>query len=278
MIPFTADELLGPWIFIAAAVFIVIYCLYQIQKSLKAARLLDDTPTSKIRSAAQGMVELQGDGVVVLHNPLHTPFSKQACCWYQTKAYEKRLRIQNRKLRVEWELIYDKTSRIPFFLKDDTGYCLVFPSKIEASIKQNSKWYSHYSPLQIEKGIEKSKWRTLLNLFYAIKPGNFCYTEYWISPNEVVHALGYFETVALETLLPAFQNDFFSQELIQKCQALSIDTHELHILKSDPDQIKPFILSTFSENQISKQHRFRAFKYLCILLAMLLAFTLHGFL
>jgi len=52
-------------------------------------RLIEDTPTSLIRSAAQGYVELQGRGELLPGPPIVAPLTGLPCVWYRFKVEER---------------------------------------------------------------------------------------------------------------------------------------------------------------------------------------------
>ncbi|RKZ95376.1 MAG: hypothetical protein DRQ43_05505, partial [Gammaproteobacteria bacterium] len=57
--------------------------LYVIFRYFHRSRMIDDTPTSKIRSAHQGFVELEGEGRLMKGMPIVSPLSNKQCLWYQ---------------------------------------------------------------------------------------------------------------------------------------------------------------------------------------------------
>ena len=93
---------------------------------------LQDIPASKIVSAAQGYVTLEGRAAQFPGQPLVSPLTAQACCWY---SYRVTVRDDERKTyRItvrggEWgggggE---HETSEWSFMLSDGTGDCVVDP-------------------------------------------------------------------------------------------------------------------------------------------------------
>jgi len=87
--------------------------------SVRVARLVEDIPTSKIRSIAMGMVEITGK----VHKPLHdfvmSPLMKQKCVWYRLEKYRRQGKSGY------WALV--KEFAEPFYVKDNTGMVLVHP-------------------------------------------------------------------------------------------------------------------------------------------------------
>jgi hypothetical protein len=87
---------------------------------LARKRLLLSTPTSKIRSAALGLVEV--NGVVAGPYTMPAPITGQPCFLYHTTAWE-----QRRDKKDEWEKVADETLHLPFFIDDSTGQLLIEP-------------------------------------------------------------------------------------------------------------------------------------------------------
>ena len=49
---------------------------------IRHGRIMQDTPTSKIRSVSQGFVELRGKARSIDDKPLRSPGKHQPCVWY----------------------------------------------------------------------------------------------------------------------------------------------------------------------------------------------------
>ncbi|MGA2355668.1 MAG: hypothetical protein ABSG02_14325 [Terriglobales bacterium] len=87
---------------------------------LARKRVLLNTPTSKIRSAALGLVEVNGQAVGPHTMP--SPITGQLCFLYRTVAWQ-----QRDGKKQEWEKLADETLHLPFFLDDSTGKLLIEP-------------------------------------------------------------------------------------------------------------------------------------------------------
>src|SRR5262249_11698918 len=86
---------------------------------LQYKRLIIDTPSSKIRSASMGLVELTG----MPNGPktITAPLSGQACYYYRVCAWQREQDgNRSRKQKVADESLY-----VPFFLADSTAEVLV---------------------------------------------------------------------------------------------------------------------------------------------------------
>jgi len=88
---------------------------------LQRRRLILDTPFSKIRSAAMGMVEISGQAVGPF--TLTAPITARPCYYYRTLVWEYKQRGKNK----EWVKIAGECFHVPFFIDDNTGRMLVDP-------------------------------------------------------------------------------------------------------------------------------------------------------
>jgi hypothetical protein len=95
-------------------------------------RQIENTPTSKIRSIAMGLVEVHGQARRVY--ALVAPLSHSACAWYRLRKYRK-------DSRDNWKLVREEDSgHVPFQIDDGTGRVVVAPSgaSVKAKIKHTS--------------------------------------------------------------------------------------------------------------------------------------------
>jgi hypothetical protein len=91
-------------------------------QNLRKKRLLENTPTAKIRSMAMGFVEVQGQ--VASRSTLIAPFSGRACAHWEVD-------ISTRAGRQGWRRVHHAGSGQPFFISDETGTALVYPQGAE---------------------------------------------------------------------------------------------------------------------------------------------------
>lgn len=158
-------SLQNPWLLylLQHAWSIVFWCLAGIAflawaYSYRNARLITNIPTSKIESASQGYVEIQGTIIADSTQMLTSP-SGVACVWYSAKHYE--ANADNRSyfaelFDIDWllnlfrsregyALIGEHTSKNPFKIEDSTGACWVLPE--EATVFTKHTKVSHPSTL-----------------------------------------------------------------------------------------------------------------------------------
>jgi hypothetical protein len=95
-------------------------------RDLRMQRLIQNTPTSRIRSMPMGLVEINGEASP--RSELTAPFSGRPCaCW--------QVDIATRTRRNGWTVVHRNASGNPFFLRDETGVALVYPQN--ATVRLN---------------------------------------------------------------------------------------------------------------------------------------------
>jgi hypothetical protein len=130
----------------------------------RRARAFDDTPTSKVASAAQGYAELQGQGRPLAGTPLLAALSHLPCLWY-------RYRIERRRDN-KWEHEESGESEVSFILDDGSGICVIDPEGAEVLPVHKDTWTQ----------------------------GDHRHTEWRLLENEPLYALGEFHTVGSQDL------------------------------------------------------------------------------
>jgi E3 Ubiquitin ligase len=95
---------------------------------LQRKRLILNTPASKIRSAAMGLVEISGlaRGPHVMVSPL----KQVECYYYHSLAWELKQRGKNS----EWVKVAEETLHVPFYVDDNTDKLLVDPTGAEMDL------------------------------------------------------------------------------------------------------------------------------------------------
>ena len=93
-------------------------------------RQIENTPTSKIRSMATGLVEIHGRACRIY--ALVAPMSHSACVWYRLRKYRK-------DSKNKWKLVKQHDSNhVPFEINDGSGRVLIDPqgASIKAQVQQ----------------------------------------------------------------------------------------------------------------------------------------------
>lgn len=87
---------------------------------LRLARLIEDTPTSRIRSAHQGYVEIKGKTVLNGQPPLYVPRLQIPCVWYRYEVIRDPGQSRHHDHQPD-----DQQSNREIYLDDGTGVCVV---------------------------------------------------------------------------------------------------------------------------------------------------------
>ena len=132
--------------------------------SFRKKRLIENTPTSKIRSLAMGLVEIYGDVIPAEGNLLISPLLKKDCVYYHylVERYEEHYDSQTKETKGEWKTVESETKSVRFDLQDDSGKVLVDPNHADIKISKN----------------------------YQTQQGDMRYSEWYIEPNEKLYILG----------------------------------------------------------------------------------------
>jgi hypothetical protein len=267
--------------FDADAVFIlglsVAAAFYYSFRFLRHTRLIEDTPTSRVRSAHQGYVELEGVAHPAERAPLSAPLTGTACVWW---FYEIEKKVRRNK-STSWDTIDKKTSDAPFYLEDDTGRCLVNPVGAEVVTTLRQVWHGSSAwPSGPPSGS---------GLFHS---GSYRYTERRIAPGSRVYALGLFETrsalhdgadedTALREKLAEWKQDPARMQLLDVNRDGTVDVKEweaarraalaelqrtrlqqasegLHTLSRPPQRGQPYLLSAVLQHDLCRRWRWYA--------------------
>src|SRR6267142_4805107 len=82
----------GAWVLALAGLIGAYYFFRRLQ-------FLEDTPQSLLRSAAQGYVQLQGNGKLMPGQPIVAPLTQNRCVWWSYRIEE---RVTDSKGRTSW--------------------------------------------------------------------------------------------------------------------------------------------------------------------------------
>lgn len=154
--------------------------------SLKKKRLIENIPTSKIRSIAMGLVEINGETVPAQKKVLKSPFSNKDCVYYD---YTVEQYTRSGK-RSRWVTIRRGTDSIPFYLKDKTGSVLVEPKGADIDIPMDYQFNSAMGndpPIKVKNFLRKInlKFEGLWGINHRMR-----YREYFIAPKDTLYILG----------------------------------------------------------------------------------------
>jgi hypothetical protein len=154
-------------------------------KRLSEARFLLNTPTSKIRSAAQGYVELYGVLEEMPDGALEAPLTGAPCLWWRFKIEE----YDDDGKKRRWRVIESGVSEGLVRLKDATGECLINPKGAEVRPSTRQVWSgSERHP----RGMADSG--GLLGMLFS-GGSQYRYTEERLHAGQPLYAIGDFHTL-----------------------------------------------------------------------------------
>ncbi|OQX45254.1 MAG: hypothetical protein B0D86_03955 [Candidatus Sedimenticola endophacoides] len=181
------------WIFTALALAAAVGGFWFAFRNLARARLIEDTPTARIRSAQQGYVELNGEARDGADGPLAAPLTGIDCCWFRYK-------IEKRHDK-GWRSIETKSSSQPFLLDDGSGECLIHPEGAGITPGDKSVWFGS-TPFPADRAPARRRvtrqplFRIARVLNTDIGFGNrYRYTEERIFAGDPIYAIGLFSSL-----------------------------------------------------------------------------------
>ncbi len=245
-------------------------------------RIIEDTPTSNIRSAAQGYVELSGVGKLMEGSTITGPLTGIPCTWYQYTIEEYR----NSGKNSHWVTVDKGISDSLFLLIDDSDEAVIDPEKANVTPSTTDVWYGHSrhpEPRKNRDGTIKKK-----GFFSSM--GRYRYTEKRMHPNDPLYAIGLFDTVGgagyefnidgdvghllrewkknSEQLLASFDENKdgqISMEEWQKVRATALKQVQnqhteqnaaapVHMLSKTCDHRRPYLLSALPQSDLLKRY------------------------
>jgi hypothetical protein len=162
---------LDPAAFMALLIVSALLCLISLPVGfyfIRHGRIMQDTPTSKIRSASQGFVELEGQARSIDDKPLKAPGTLTDCVWYDFKAekHQDTGLFDRGNRKGKWITVSEDRSPFSFYIDDGTGVCAIDPDAATVKAKFTKVWTQ----------------------------GKYRYTESRIDEREKIYCLGQFET------------------------------------------------------------------------------------
>jgi len=276
------------WIVLSVAAVATLAAFYFAWRNWRRARIIEDAPTAKVRSAHQGYLELEGDGQLMDGEPIIAPLTNHACLWYRYKIERKDTYHTKHGTQTRWVVERQENSDNLFHLVDDTGKCIVDPDGAEISTDEKVVWYGdsswpQTSPLQGGG-----------SLFVSDR---YRYTEWLVLPGQPLYVIGQFKTIAPAQLyktseitrdlirdwkkdqaqmLERFdvnkdgQIDEDEWQLVRKSAKMHAQAEfrerakqpDIHIIAKPEDDKHPFILSIYPQDQLTKRFRLHAYLFL----------------
>lgn len=172
---------LGVWLLAILASF------YFFIRNWKRLRIIEDTPTARVRSAHQGYIELEGKGQFVDDQPIYAPLSNHPCLWYRSLIEQQESFTENGRTQTRWKVVYRNNSDHRFKLTDGESSCYVDPDGAEVNGNEKLVWYG------------KTEWPTRTQILESQSIVNamtsgYRNSEWLILPGQPLYILGQFNT------------------------------------------------------------------------------------
>ena len=110
-------------------------------RSMRRHRIIRDTPRSKIRSMAMGLVEIHGQAA--LDEALKAPISDTPCAFWklEIEEYRRKSDSKGKGSSYQWVASGGGERSLPFFAEDDTGRVRVEPEGAEFLLAHDRLYY-----------------------------------------------------------------------------------------------------------------------------------------
>jgi hypothetical protein len=238
-----------------------------------------NTPTSKIHSAHQGYIEIEGVTQQMDLAPLASPLTGTACVWYWVSVEHKKSSYGYTGKNV-WQRVYQHQSDHLIAVSDSSGACLVDPDGARIHPGVERQWYGD---TEIPSGIASSGMTG--RLF-----GDYRYTEKLLLLNHDIYVLGWFKTIAhdpyqaeqeaIKATLRAWKTDpekmrsfdrdsdghISENEWAHARQQAELEVRELqvssgdqekqtHLMSNDSGGRRPFIISAIDQTSLARRFR-----------------------
>lgn len=242
--------------FLAIVLLISVWSAHRINRK---RIFLINTPRSKIRSAAQGYVEISGTGHDLPGTtPLTSPLTHKPCIWYQFAIHELRENLNS----TNWAEVKRGSSSKLFLLQGETGEVIVDPQGCQPSMqgKSTNIWHA-----KSDDDLRKLIGHGFYFNFTPFK--RYRLTETIVANSEKILALGFFRTVNRENNLtwrqednsnnPEHQADIANWQAYTEWHREHSPDERINILHRPQQKSRSFILSNFKENILVRRLAWR---------------------
>jgi uncharacterized protein YjeT (DUF2065 family) len=219
------DTFIIGFVLILTGIILFLVALYVQKKK----RLITDTPTSKIRSLAMGLVEIFGQVIPFHKRVFKSPFTNKDCVYYKYTIEELRSNGKNS----HWVTIKKDEHKTLFYLKDETGMVLVDPTSAQIEAKKDFEFQSGFRKDPPEQVIQflsahKLSYEGFLGLNKTLR-----YRETIIVPDDTLYIMG-----------TAGENPYKKEGQINQVDSIMIQKGTVE---------KQYYISDKSEKQIVRQ-------------------------
>ena len=290
---------------LGASILIALVSFYYFVRNWKRLRIIEDTPTSRLRSAHQGYVELEGKGQFIDDRAIYAPLSNHPCLWFRSQIEQQETFTENGRTQTRWNVVYKNISNHRFKLTDGLNSCHVDPDGAEVNGNEKLVWYGN-TEWPIRTQLLESQ-----SFIHAMK-NNYRYSEWLILPGQPLYVLGQFKTwsaaaqqsvrnVMIDLLNDWKQDQQKLRERFDTNQDGSIDQKEWEIARQqaqseaqkihdqlalEPDtniiakpenSTQPFIISIYPQARLIQQYRRNTYMALtaCMIFICITAWLVH---
>ena len=286
------------WLWVGGGCAYLLWAARTAFVALTYRRLIQDTPTTRLRAAAQGFVEVSGTARLFEGEPVLAPLTNRPCCWY-------RYRVDHR-VDDEWRKVDGSTSEEIFMLDDGDGRCAIDPDGATVTPSVSHVWYGATSyPSQPPRPPGLAVW---------FARGKYRYREERIDIGCELYAVGYLRThggagpglaqadaaqilrewkADRTSLLARYDTDGNGEIDLQEWERARVDAQAsanaamggtgvppaVDVLSRSPQRGQPFLLAAGSQERlVSSQHRrglFAGGSALAVAVALLWALNLR---
>lgn len=283
------------WIGLSIATGVTIFCLYLSFKYFWRYRIMEDTPTAAIRSAAQGYNEFEGVAKLLPGEPIVAPLSRMPCVWYEYKIEEKQSTYTRNRSQTSWSLHDSGVSDNVFSLIGKTGRAIVDPDDAEVIATTSDNWYgSTPYPQAGPRGFNSSGW--LLGKRYR-------YSEKRINEGDSLYVLGHFTSLSamnlatkneqIQALLQSWKSNpkrlltefdenndgnldeaewgkvvLIAKKQIEKELSDANLSRSDHLIEKPSDSRKPYILSAKAQSELIMRFQLKTITSVAIFFAL----------
>ncbi len=264
-------------------------------RNVSHIRLIEDTPTAKIRSAHQGYVELEGTGKLMDGPPIIAKLSGLPCVWFRYQVEELVRTHHKGHTQARWNVVEQGESTETFWLQDETGRVVIDPEGADVTPRHKDRWRSGSSL----GGIARQPAGAARLFATNVGHGKYRLTEERINNGERLYALGLLKSVSSYTSMPTVDEDVRGllkdwkkdqptmlrrfdlnkdgkideiewrlaraqarRETMKNRQEQVIHSTEgLSVLGPTRDSSRPYILSAFTQAELTKRYKWWAALY-----------------
>jgi len=214
-----------------------LWFMYTGLKKYLLLQKIRNTPTSKVHSAAVGLVELYGAAKRTKN--LVSPISREKCAYWRIIA-----EWYKSGKRGGWRKFYDEASTNVFYLKDDTGKILVDPAGANVDIPRDKKYSGYVSGKGIFGMKHKLMEKKVLEFINRSKPavqGKFMahrkvkvrIHEHYIAEDDKVYVMGDANPIPGKSSSKGYENLIIKKGKYEKAFYISDSSEKEVVSKMD---------------------------------------------